>query len=162
MGEGRSRALGGVRQHRFERVDLGTIKGIGGSLTSGRFGGVLEQILVAGTTDTPDFSLDTARHPMPFPTDFEACVDGTDGDTYLDAVHARLASSPLVARGKVEGRVGVDGRAIVLDARVSDGRIGDFLRLVVKGDPPLLTGRVSLATIVILLPVRRPSSSACS
>jgi hypothetical protein len=137
----------------FENVDLGTIKGIGGSLTStGRFGGVLQQILVSGVTDTPDFSLDTADHPLPLHTDFEACVDGTDGDTYLDAVRARLASTPLDVRGKVEGRVGEHGRAIVLDATVSGGRIEDFLRLVVKGDPPVMTGRVRLGTTIVIPP----------
>ena len=142
--------------YRFDKADLGTIKGIGGILTSeGRFDGVLEQILVDGKTETPDFSLDTARHPMPLSTEFKACVDGTDGDTYLDEVKARLASSPIVAKGKVEGQVGVDGRTILLDARVSGGRIDDFLRLAVKAEPPLLKGRVSLATTVKLLPGKR-------
>jgi hypothetical protein len=137
----------------FDKVDLGTIKGIGGSLTStGRFTGVLQQILVSGKTDTPDFSLDTAARPLPLHTDFEACVDGTDGDTYLDAVRARLASSPIDVRGKVEGRVGVDGRAIVLDATVDGGRIEDFLQLAVKGDPPVMTGQVHLRTAILIPP----------
>jgi len=142
--------------YRFDKADLGTINGIGGILSSdGRFDGVLEQILVEGKTDTPDFSLDTARHPMPLTTEFKACVDGTDGDTYLDEVKARLASSPILAKGKVEGRVGVDGRTIVLDARVDGGRIDDFLRLAVKANPPLLKGRVSLTTSVKLPPSKR-------
>lgn len=142
--------------YRFDKADLGTIKGIGGILTSdGRFDGVLEQILVDGKTETPDFSLDTARHPMPLSTEFKACVDGTDGDTYLDEVKARLGSSPIVAKGKVEGQVGVDGRTIMLDARVTGGRIDDFLRLAVKADPPLLKGRVSLTTTIKLPPGKR-------
>ena len=137
----------------FEKVDLGTIKGLGGSLTStGRFTGVLQQILVSGKTDTPDFSLDTAARPLPLHTDFEACVDGTDGDTYLDAVRARLASSPIDVRGKVEGRVGVHGRAIALDATVDGGRIEDFLQLAVKGDPPVMTGQVRLRTSILIPP----------
>ena len=137
----------------FDDVDLGTIEGIGGSLTStGRFTGVLQQILVSGTTDTPDFSLGTAARPLPLHTDFEACVDGTDGDTYLDAVRARLASSPIDVRGKVEGRVGVHGRAISLDATVEGGRIEDFLQLAVKGDPSVMTGQVRLRTDILIPP----------
>jgi hypothetical protein len=137
----------------FDDVDLGTIEGIGGSLTSaGRFTGVLQQILVSGTTDTPDFSLDTATRPLPLHTDFDACVDGTDGDTYLDAVRARLASSPIEVRGKVEGQVGVHGRAISLDATVDAGRIEDFLQLAVKGDPSVMTGQVRLRTAILIPP----------
>jgi hypothetical protein len=140
----------------FDKADLGTIDGIGGILTSnGRFEGVLEQILVEGKTETPDFSLDTGRHPMPLTTDFKACVDGTDGDTYLDEVNARLASSPIVAKGKIEGQVGVDGRTIALDARVNGGRIEDFLRLAVNANPPLLKGYVSLTTTVKIPPGKR-------
>lgn len=135
----------------FARADLGTIKGIGGTLTSsGRFTGVLQQILVSGSTDTPDFSLETADRPLPLHTEFEACVDGTDGDTYLDSVRARLASSTIDVHGKVEGRVGVDGRSIALEATVADGRIEDFLRLAVKGEPPVMTGDVHLQTSILI------------
>ena len=139
--------------YQFDKADLGTIDGIGGILTStGRFGGVLEQILVAGTSTTPDFSLNTGRHPMPLSTDFEACVDGTDGDTYLDAVKARLGSTPIDAKGKIEGQVGVDGRTIALETHVDGGHIDDFLRLAVKADPPILKGLVSLTSTVTLPP----------
>ena len=142
--------------YRFDKADLGTIKGIGGILSSdGRFDGVLEQILVEGKTDTPDFSLDTARHPMPLTTAFKACVDGTDGDTYLDEVKARLGSSPILAKGKVEGQVGVDGRTVALETRVDGGRIEDFLKLAVKADPPILKGLVSLTSTVKLPPGKR-------
>jgi len=56
----------------------------------GEFTGQLNNIVVDGTTETPDFSLDTANHPMPLHTKFHAVVDGTNGDTYLQPVDARL------------------------------------------------------------------------
>ena len=137
----------------FERANLGTIKGIGGMLTSkGRFTGVLQQVLVSGATDTPDFSLDTANQPLPLHTDFEACVDGTDGDTYLDRVSARLASTAIDAKGKVEGRVGVHGRTVALDVTVNGGHIEDFLQLAVKAKEPLMKGLVSLKHTLLLPP----------
>jgi hypothetical protein len=142
--------------YRFDKADLGTIKGIGGILSSdGRFDGVLEQILVEGKTDTPDFSLDTARHAMPLTTEFKACVDGTDGDTYLDEVKARLRRSPILAKGKIEGHVGVDGRTVTLETRVDGGRIDDFLQLAVKADPPILRGLVSVTSTVRIPPGKR-------
>ena len=140
-------------RYHFERADMGSIKGLGGTLESrGRFAGVLEQISVAGSTETPDFSLDTANARLPLHTDFKACVDGTDGDTYLDDVRARLASTPIHVKGKVEGRVGVDGRTVALDAVIQDGLIEDVLRLAVKGDEPVMNGRVSVTTRILLPP----------
>jgi hypothetical protein len=140
-------------QYRFDHANLDSIKGIGGTLTSvGRFGGALQQIRVSGSTETPDFSLDTGGHPLSLHTDFEACVDGTDGDTYLDRVRARLASTPIDVTGKVEGTVGVSGRTLAFDAAIDGGRIEDVLRLAVAGDEPAMVGRVSLTTSVLIPP----------
>ncbi|HXP44135.1 MAG TPA: hypothetical protein VN833_28055, partial [Candidatus Acidoferrales bacterium] len=44
----------------FSNADLGTLKGIGGILSStGRYAGTLSNIVVDGTTDTPDFRVTT-------------------------------------------------------------------------------------------------------
>ena len=53
-------------KYTFQHADLNTIKGIGGTLHSvGDFTGRLDRIEVHGTADVPDFSLDTANHPVP-------------------------------------------------------------------------------------------------
>ncbi len=136
----------------FEDADLGTIKGIDGTLAStGDYKGVLEQILVHGEASIPNFALTTGRHPMPLKTDFDTCVDGTDGDTYIDRADALLNETRIFAKGKVEGTVGVKGRTIQLEASIDDGKIEDLLRLAVK-DEPLMTGRVSLKTSFHLPP----------
>ena len=45
----------------FNNADLGTITGIGGILSSsGEYGGTLDNIVVDGKTDTPDFRVATA------------------------------------------------------------------------------------------------------
>ena len=44
------------------------------------------------------------------------------------------------------GTKGVKGRTIKLNVHIQDGRIEDLLRLAVKGDKPLLVGRVGLHT----------------
>ena len=85
----------------FDHADLNPIKGIGGILSSvGEFTGQLNDITVDGTTETPDFSLDTANHAMPLHTKFHAIVDGTSGDTYLQPVDARLGESDFRARAR--------------------------------------------------------------
>src|ERR1700722_7786384 len=119
----------------FDHADLNTIKGIGGILSSvGEFMGQLDDIVVDGTTETPDFSLDTANHAMPLHTKFYAIVDGTNGDTYLQPVEARLGESDFSCQGAVINVKG-KGHIIDLDVTVPNGRIQDFLQLGVKTTP---------------------------
>ena len=102
----------------FEHADLGTIRGIGGTLHSkGEFRGQLDKIEVEGTTETPDFSLDIAGHPLPLETQFHAIVDGTTGDTYLQPVKAKLRDSNFTTSGAVIGVKG-KGHRIELDVDI--------------------------------------------
>jgi len=124
----------------FDHADLNTIQGIGGILSSvGNFTGQLNDITVDGTTETPDFSLDTANHAMPLYTKFHAIVDGTNGDTYLQPVEARLGNSNFTCRGAVINVKG-KGHIIDLDTNIPNGRIQDFLQLGVKTTPVVMTG----------------------
>jgi hypothetical protein len=128
----------------FDHADLNTIKGIGGMLSSvGDFKGLLDRIEVDGTTETPDFSLDTANHPVPLHTKFHAIVDGTSGDTYLQPVEARLGGSEFSCSGAVVNVKG-QGHIIDLDVDVPDGQIQDFLQLAVKTTPVVMTGRLQM------------------
>src|SRR5688572_5775591 len=128
----------------FNDADLSTIKGIGGILTStGEFRGPLGRIDVKGETKTSDFRLQVAGNPMPLSTTFEAVVDGTDGDTYLNKINAVLGKTPIEASGVVAGTPGLKGRTIQIKAKIAGGRIEDLLKLSVKGADPLLTGQVA-------------------
>jgi hypothetical protein len=86
----------------FTNADLGTIKGISGTLSSrGTYGGTLGEIEVTGTTDTPDFALDVSEHPVDLKTVYNATVDGTTGDTKLNSVQATLLHTVLGVSGMV-------------------------------------------------------------
>jgi hypothetical protein len=62
-----------VAQYTFQNANLGTSKGLKGTLSSkGKFSGPLDYLKVDGETDTPDFSLRTADHPVALHTDFSA------------------------------------------------------------------------------------------
>ena len=127
-------------RYTFDHADLNTIKGIGGVLSSeGIFEGQLDRIDVSGTTKTPDFSLDTAHHPVPLDTRFEAIVDGLSGDTYLQSVNAKLGHSTFTCNGKVVNIKG-QGHVIDLDVNIPAGRIEDFLMLAVKTTPVVMRG----------------------
>jgi hypothetical protein len=128
----------------FDHVEMNTIRGIGGMLSStGKFGGQLDRIEVEGTTDTPDFQLDTANHPVPLKTEFHAIVDGTSGDTYLQPVKATLGSSQFTCSGAVVNVKG-KGHIIDLDIDIPSGQIRDFLNLAVKTQPPVMSGALNM------------------
>ena len=126
----------------FSNADLGTIKGIGGILSStGQYAGSLGSIVVDGTTDTPDFRLTVSGHPVPLKTEFHAIVDGTSGNTYLQPVKAKLLNSSFVAKGSVL-RVRDRGHEIAIDVVIDHARIEDLLKLCVRTEPPIMTGSV--------------------
>jgi len=136
-------------------ADLGTIKGIGGILTSkGTYQGVIDRIEVEGSTDTPEFTVSTGGHPMPLHTDYTATVDGSNGDTYLHPVRATLLHSLIVANGSVVRKA--DGHTITLDVVASGARIEDLLKVAVKTLPPTLSGPITLHTKFVLPPGPQP------
>jgi hypothetical protein len=146
-------------KYHFNRADLNTIKGIGGILTSdGEFSGQLEQIEVKGKTSTPDFSIDVGGTPVPLDTTFHAIVDGTNGNTYLKQVDAKLQDTGISAAGAIESHPGVKGRHINLDVKIIDGRIQDVLRLAVKAKQPVMLGRMALQAKLQLPPGKTPVS----
>jgi AsmA-like C-terminal region len=142
-----------VGRYTFANADFSTIKGIAGILEStGEFGGQLERIAVKGETRTPDFRLDISEQPVELTTRFQAVVDGTDGDTYLNDVYATFGKTSLTAKGAIAGTPGVKGRTVKLDVQIDEGRIEDLLRLAVKAERPLMEGDVALATAFLLPP----------
>ncbi len=134
----------------FSDVDLSTIDGIRGTLSSiGSFHGLITSIDVNGTTSTPDFNLDLDGTPQPLATTFSATVDGTNGTTILHKVDATLAGSSIAAKGSVVNRPGPTGHDVDLEVAVPKGRIEDLLALVTPAkSQPVATGRsTSHATV---------------
>lgn len=127
--------------YEFEDADLAMFKGIHGVLHStGEFDGVMKRIAVEGTTSVPEFGLDGVDQPVPLTTNFSAVVDGTNGNVWLQPVRAQLGQSSLVADGGIVEPEGEDGRTVRLDVVMSEGRVEDVLRLVVKGEPAVAGG----------------------
>lgn len=137
----------------FTNANLGTLNGISGILSSdGEYSGVLGRIKVEGETDTPDFSLEVSGHRVPLHTQFHAIVDGTDGDTYLDPVKATVLRSSLTAKGKVVRLKNASGHDIELQVVLDRAFIEDLLKLGVKTDPPVMTGRIDMKASLSLMP----------
>ena len=135
----------------LKAADLNTIKGIGGMLAStGSYGGVLERIDVSGRTETPDFRIDTGGQPVPLTTKFEAVVDGTNGNTWLERVEATLRNTMIVARGAVVRAQDVKGREISLDVAIDNGRLEDVLALAIKAAKPPMIGAIRIRTHLVI------------
>jgi len=131
----------------FEHADLATLKGLSGILSSkGQFKGPLDYLEVEGETDTPDFALRTASHPVPLHTDYAAIVDGTNGDVILENVIATFLNTTLTVRGKVINLTTQKGRTVRLDVVSQKARVEDLLRLAVNTDKPAMTGHAKLKT----------------
>jgi uncharacterized protein involved in outer membrane biogenesis len=140
-------------KYEFRDADLSVFKGISGKLASdGRFTGSLENIAVDGTTDVPDFQVRDSGHPVDLKTQFHAIVDGTNGDTSLEPVNVSFLKSQMVARGKVEGLPGRQGKSITLQVDAPKARVEDLIMLVIKSNEPPLTGDARLHTNFILSP----------
>lgn len=143
-----------VRGHyNFFHADLSTTRGITGILSStGDFNGQLNNIVVDGETDTPDFALDVSNHAVPLQTTFHAIVDGTNGDVTLDPVHAKLLHSTFTAHGSVTRTKGIPGHDIEMDVVMDHARIEDILTLGFKTTPPLMSGGLSMHAKLSLPP----------
>ena len=138
-------------EYAFKEANLNDIKGIGGTLSSvGTYSGVLRRVDVEGQTETPNFSIDFAGRQVPLTTRFKAIVDGTNGDTWLDHVEARLARTTIIASGAVVRTRNVKGRRVSLDLRIDHGFIEDLLRLAVKTSKNPMLGTIDLKTKFLL------------
>lgn len=136
----------------FRDADLSIFKGISGKLSSnGRFSGVLERLDVNGTTDIPDFQVRTSNHKVHLQTEFKAVVDGTSGDVLLDPVVAKFGRTSMVCKGAVVKKKGLEGKSIVLDVHMNDGRIEDVVKLAVAGEPPVV-GKIQFKSKMELPP----------
>ena len=152
--------------YRFEHADLGVFKGIAGILQStGKYVGVLRDLVVDGQTDTPDFRLTSFGTAVPLHTEFHAHVDGTNGDTRLEPVNATLGQSHFTAEGEVvrvppgttsHGTAIPGGHEIALKVKVTGGRMEDFLRLTSKSGTPMLTGTLAMKAKLDISPGAAP------
>jgi hypothetical protein len=145
-------------KYTFSHANLSVFHGINGTLaSSGNYHGQLDRIEVHGTTDVPDFSLALAGRPMHLRTEFQATVDGTNGDTDLHPVRALLGdSAQFDVSGSIERNALQKHKEINLEARAKGTGLEDFLRLAIKDPTPPLRGRIGFNTHVKIPPGETP------
>lgn len=141
----------------FQHADLSVFNGLSGILSStGDYDGTLHNIAVDGTTDVPNFQLDSGGHPVHLTTQFHAVVDGTNGNTYLQPVKAHFLKSSVITKGEVTGNLGQKGKTILLDVDIHDARVQDVLALASRSEPAAVTGKLQLQARLTLPPGKQP------
>jgi hypothetical protein len=134
-------------------ADLGTLRGIQGTLSAqGNYSGEIDEIHTTGMTSVPDFALDKVGHSLPLEANYDAIVDGANGDVELTKVNAILGKSPIECSGVIVGHPGVKGRFIDLDMSATNARMEDLLTLATRASPPPMTGVTNLRAKMELEP----------
>jgi hypothetical protein len=137
----------------FETAKLGVFSGIGGTLSSrGKFSGRLEQLQVAGDTDVPNFETDNGGHPVHLKTQFEAVVNGMNGDVALHKLTAQFGHTSVMSHVSIESVKGANGKLVTVTGTEQRGTIQDWLWLMGKPDHPKMSGPMTFQAKVRVPP----------
>lgn len=148
----------------FQDADLSTIKDIEGTLSStGQFDGELGALRVDGQANVPDFRLMHFGNALPLAATFDARVNGTNGDTWLDHVDATLGSAHFTTSGQIlrvlvpnSDTLNHAGHVIDLKVAIHRTPVDSFLRLIAHAPNPVLTGEVSSTDTLHIAPGPEP------
>lgn len=144
-------------QYNLENADLTVYGGISGpTFSAGKFSGKLGRIEISGTTDTPEFEVESSGHPVELITEFSADVDATRGNTFLQHVDAHFGRTHVVAEGSIAKGNNEKGRVALIHLSSHNARIDDILGLFVKDDRPPMSGATSLDAQVEIPPGADP------
>ena len=136
----------------FSHADLSVFNGISGFLSStGHFAGNLQNINAEGTTDTPNFALRDAGHPVHLVADYQAVIDGTNGQTLLQPVTAQFRHTHIICHGGIVQKPGDKAKTVDLDGTVENGRLEDVLYLATRSKEPM-TGVLNFTSKIIIPP----------
>lgn len=141
----------------LKSLDLGTFRDIGGIVTSkGNFAGTLRQVTVHGTADTPNFTVSSSGHKIHIAGEFNAIVDGLNGDTNVDALRVHYGQTTIVGSGSVVGREGQDGKTATFQLSSSQARVQDLLWMFISESKPPMTGPITFRSKSTLPPGKAP------
>jgi hypothetical protein len=145
-----------VGDYNFDKANLGVFNAIAGTLNStGKFEGTLDTVRARGEANVPNFHLKAVGNAVPLSTHFEVLVDGTNGDTILQPVRAKLGRTNFTTTGTVIKHENQALRTISLKVSMPHGDIRDLLRLATKGTP-FMEGEINLRSRIDIPPLTGP------
>lgn len=151
---GESKATGA---YTLKSLDLGTFHDIGGIVTSkGNFDGTLQHVTVHGTADTPNFTVSTSGHKIHIAGEFNATVNGLNGDVDVDALRVHYGRTTIIGAGSVEGKDGQDGKTATFELASRQARVQDLLWMFISENKPPMTGPITFRSTATLPPGKSP------
>jgi len=137
----------------FSNADLGVFPAIAGRLHSvGHFVGNLSAVRARGEATVPDFRLKSSGNRVPLKAEYDVIVDGMNGNTILQPVHARLQNTEFETSGGIIKHEGARRRAIDLKVTMNSGHIEDLLLLAVRGKP-FMSGMIRMDAQISVPPL---------
>jgi hypothetical protein len=141
----------------YDNANLSVFEAISGTLNSkGEFKGTLAHIAVNGTADVADFQLKDTSHKRRLNTQFQAVVDGTNGDIRINRVKTEFDRTVLLFDGSVAGQQGARGKAVSLNISSQQARIEDLLDLFISAPVAPMSGDIGLYGRIGLPPGPEP------
>ena len=141
---------------RMKNGDLSKFRALIGTISAqGDFDGTLADLMVHGTTDSPNFGASSTQHALPLKTQFTAAVDGTSGNVRFQPIEATLGETKLVANGQLVPAASGHGKTLTLAIASDDARIQDLMYLFIHSKSPL-QGATKFAMKVELPPDKKP------
>ena len=127
----------------FSEAKLDSLGGIAGTLSSqGSFAGPARDLRVQGKTDTPDYQVKSAGHPVHLRTEFQAVVNCTNGDVNLQSIRGEFEKTTFGVTGDVAKKTKAPSKVASLEVKDPGGRIEDWLRLLSSDQMPPMTGPI--------------------
>lgn len=133
----------------YHEANLAALNEFSGTLSSrGKFDGTLGKLNVSGAADVPNFHLISSGHTRRLSTEFQATVDATQGDVFLDRVLASFDNTQVLFKGSIAGKPGQSGKAVSLAMSSQRARVEDLLDLFITGKLAPMTGDIRFASQV--------------
>lgn len=135
--------------------DLAGVPGLDGRLrASGNVLGTLERLATSGVASSTALGLTAAASGrLPMTATFEAVFDGTSGDLFLSSLMTTVGQSAFKTSGSITRQKGVRGRHVHLAVTTPDPvDLADVLRLLVDGQRPPVSGRLTVDAAVEMAP----------
>jgi hypothetical protein len=128
----------------YDDIDLSVFHGISGmGHARGKFSGLLARIQTNGSIDVAGFQVEGSDHAVQLATTFDAIVNGTNGDVFLNPAVTGYRHTRIEVHGSIAGQQNQKGKTVSLDLAVSQGRVDDLLFLFTKGQPGM-SGNVTV------------------
>lgn len=118
---------------------------------NGSFSGTLGNLNTRGRARISQFAVSSSHHPEDLTAEFEATVNGMNGNIGARSVAAHFLQTTILASGSIASGAG-QAKTVSLEAHSSKARIEDLLWVFVSSPRPAMNGAIGLEGHIVLPP----------